>query len=96
MLNYYLYSLVNMFLLSLFIFIFKYKHFLVMLMSMEMMVLSMYLLLFNYFYFFSYEQFFSILYLIISVCESAMGLSLLVLIVRSHYKDMLLLLDSLW
>nr|YP_010693553.1 NADH dehydrogenase subunit 4L [Scolytoplatypus wugongshanensis]WCB99744.1 NADH dehydrogenase subunit 4L [Scolytoplatypus wugongshanensis] len=96
MMNYYLYPLVNLFILSVLIFILKYKHFLIMLMSMELMVLSLYMLFFMYFYYFSYEQFFIILYLVMSVCESAMGLSLLVLIVRSHFKDLLLLLDSLW
>nr|YP_010693566.1 NADH dehydrogenase subunit 4L [Scolytoplatypus skyliuae]WCB99757.1 NADH dehydrogenase subunit 4L [Scolytoplatypus skyliuae] len=96
MMNYYLYPLINLFLLSMLIFILKYKHFLVMLMSMELMVLSLYALFFTYFYFFNHEQFFVILYLVMSVCESAVGLSLLVLIVRSHFSDLLLLLDNLW
>nr|YP_009353590.1 NADH dehydrogenase subunit 4L [Curculio davidi]AQX92154.1 NADH dehydrogenase subunit 4L [Curculio davidi] len=96
LMNYYLYSLVLLFYSSLFIYVSKYKHFLLMLLSLESIVLSLYMLIFIYFVQFIYEYFLLMLFLTMSVCESALGLSLLVLIVRIHGSDMILMFDNLW
>nr|YP_009441600.1 NADH dehydrogenase subunit 4L [Hylastes brunneus]AOY40146.1 NADH dehydrogenase subunit 4L [Hylastes brunneus] len=86
----------GLFLSSLLVFMMKYKHFLLMLISLETMVISLYVLMFFYFNQFYFEQFMSMFYLTLSVCESALGMSLLVLMIRTHGGDMLMLFDSLW
>nr|AML26200.1 NADH dehydrogenase subunit 4L [Scolytinae sp. BMNH 1274292] len=90
------YFLTWVFLSGLFVFIFKYKHFLVMLLSLEIMVLSLYILLFIYLSFSYSDYFVSMFYLSLSVCEGALGLSLLVLMIRTHGSDMIMLFDNLW
>nr|AXS66627.1 NADH dehydrogenase subunit 4L [Curculionoidea sp. 2 KM-2017] len=92
----YFYILVCMFFSSMFIYISKYKHLLLMLLSLESVVLSLYMLLFIYLSWFYGEYFMSMFFLTMSVCEGALGLSLLVLVIRTHNKDMVLLFDNLW
>nr|YP_010398610.1 NADH dehydrogenase subunit 4L [Dendroctonus rufipennis]UQK95008.1 NADH dehydrogenase subunit 4L [Dendroctonus rufipennis] len=96
MMSMYFYSLVLLFLSGVLVFILKYNHFLIMLMSLEFMVLSIYVLLFFYCTQFMFENFISMFYLTFSVCESSLGLSLLVLLIRSYGSDMLMIFDSLW
>nr|ARH54828.1 NADH dehydrogenase subunit 4L [Trigonopterus sp. 6 AH-2016] len=84
------------FMSGLYIYLSKYKHFLVMLLSLEVVVLSLYGTLLMYFSMYMYEYFMLMFFLTMSVCEGVLGLSLLVLIVRSHGSDMLLVFDSLW
>lgn len=93
---YYLYSLIILFYSSLYIYVSKYKHFLLILLSLESIILSLYILIFIYFVQFFYEYFLLILFLTIRVCERALGLSLLVLIVRVHGGDIILIFDNLW
>nr|ARH54815.1 NADH dehydrogenase subunit 4L [Trigonopterus sp. 5 AH-2016] len=92
----YLCVLLTLFMSGLFIYIVKYKHFLVMLLSLELVVLSLYMLTLMYLSFFLYEYFLCMIFLCMSVCESVLGLSLLVMIIRSHGSDMVLIYDSLW
>jgi len=63
------------------------KHLLSILLSLEFIVLSLFLLLFIYLSIISYEGFFSIIFLTFRVCEGALGLSILVSIIRSHGND---------
>nr|YP_010411504.1 NADH dehydrogenase subunit 4L [Pissodes yunnanensis]URP30505.1 NADH dehydrogenase subunit 4L [Pissodes yunnanensis] len=93
---YYSYSLVSLFFSSLYIYVSKYKHLLLMLLSLESVVLSLFLLLFMYSSQFFFEFFISMFFLSMSVCESALGLSLLVLMIRTHGSDMILMFDNLW
>nr|YP_010230557.1 NADH dehydrogenase subunit 4L [Euwallacea fornicatus]QSV10223.1 NADH dehydrogenase subunit 4L [Euwallacea fornicatus]UZT26969.1 NADH dehydrogenase subunit 4L [Euwallacea fornicatus] len=72
------------------------KHFLLMLISLEVMVLSMYMILFFYFIQFNFESFVNMIYLTLSVSEGALGLSILVNLIRTHGMDMVLVFDSLW
>nr|YP_009937355.1 NADH dehydrogenase subunit 4L [Trigonopterus selaruensis]QNT26826.1 NADH dehydrogenase subunit 4L [Trigonopterus selaruensis] len=88
--------LITLFFSGLFVYISKYKHFLLMLLGLEMAVLSLYALMLVYFSFFIYEYFLCMFFLTVSVCESVLGLSLLVLVVRSHGSDMITAFDSLW
>nr|AOY39626.1 NADH dehydrogenase subunit 4L [Scolytinae sp. BMNH 1039896] len=81
---------------GLFIFIVKYNHFLLMLLSLEVVVLGIYTLMFLYFYQGISDYFISMFYLSLSVCEGALGLSLLVLAIRVYGNDMIMLFDNLW
>nr|YP_010163989.1 NADH dehydrogenase subunit 4L [Phloeosinus perlatus]QRK25840.1 NADH dehydrogenase subunit 4L [Phloeosinus perlatus] len=86
----------SMFFSGTLVFIFKFKHFLLVLIGLEAMVLSVFSLLFIYFMQFYGEYFFSMVFLSMSVCESSLGLSLLVSLIRSHGSDFLLVLNNLW
>nr|YP_010852869.1 NADH dehydrogenase subunit 4L [Tomicus yunnanensis]WGL40314.1 NADH dehydrogenase subunit 4L [Tomicus yunnanensis] len=92
----YIYSLIFLFISGVLVYIFKYKHFLLMLISLESMVVSLYVLIFFYCGQFTFEYFISLFYLTLSVCESSLGLSLLVMLIRTYGSDMLLSYDSLW
>nr|AOY39977.1 NADH dehydrogenase subunit 4L [Scolytinae sp. BMNH 1040118] len=81
---------------SLVVYVLNKKHFLLMLLCLEFMVLSIFLSLFFYFYWFDYEFFFVSYFLSVTVCESVLGLSLLVFTIRTHGNDYLVLIDSLW
>nr|AOY39561.1 NADH dehydrogenase subunit 4L [Scolytinae sp. BMNH 1040331] len=87
---------IYLFFISMLVYILKYKHFLIMLLSLESMVLSFYMLLFVYFIQGLSDYFISMLYLSMSVCEGALGLSLLVLLIRMYGNDMILMFDNLW
>nr|AQM40015.1 NADH dehydrogenase subunit 4L [Tettigonia chinensis] len=63
------------------------KHLLSMLLSLEFIVLSLFLLLFMYLNFFDYEMYFTMVFLTFSVCEGALGLSVLVSMIRTHGND---------
>nr|AOY39652.1 NADH dehydrogenase subunit 4L [Scolytinae sp. BMNH 1040052] len=81
---------------GLFVFVIKFSHFLVMLLSMEVVVLGLYMLMFIYFSQGVTDYFISMFYLSMSVCEGALGLSLLVLVIRVYGGDMIMLFDNLW
>nr|AXS64985.1 NADH dehydrogenase subunit 4L [Cucujoidea sp. 4 KM-2017] len=72
------------------------KHLLLMLMSMEFIILILYFSFFLVFYMFLYEYFFSMFFLIMSVCESVLGLSLLIKMIRSYGNDNFNTFNSLW
>nr|AND96612.1 NADH deshydrogenase subunit 4L [Helictopleurus quadripunctatus] len=74
----------------------KRKHLLLMLLSLEMIVLSLFFILFLYLSFFSYQYFFSMVFLTMSVCEGALGLSILVLLIRTHGNDYFNIFNILW
>nr|YP_009383608.1 NADH dehydrogenase subunit 4L [Zelandoperla fenestrata]ARS43780.1 NADH dehydrogenase subunit 4L [Zelandoperla fenestrata] len=65
----------------------KRKHLLLTLLSLEFIVLSLFLFLFIYLNFLNYELFFSMMFLTFSVCEGALGLSILVSMIRTHGND---------
>nr|YP_010276199.1 NADH dehydrogenase subunit 4L [Aphaenogaster japonica]UHY39321.1 NADH dehydrogenase subunit 4L [Aphaenogaster japonica] len=74
-------------LMSLFLLIFMYKYMLILLMLIEMVVVNITLLMFMYYSSFNLE-FYMIYYLIFSVCESVLGMSLLVMIIRYYGNDL--------
>nr|YP_010944518.1 NADH dehydrogenase subunit 4L [Chilocorus rubidus]WMB96369.1 NADH dehydrogenase subunit 4L [Chilocorus rubidus] len=93
--------------MNLFIFVFMFfmgflsfslnrKHMLMMLLSMEFMLLSLFILMYYYFTMYSFESYFSMIFLTMGVCESALGLSLLVSMIRSHGNDYFNLFNILW
>nr|YP_010411426.1 NADH dehydrogenase subunit 4L [Coraebus cloueti]URN73072.1 NADH dehydrogenase subunit 4L [Coraebus cloueti] len=69
------------------VFVSKRKHFLVMLMSLEFVVLALFFLIMISCQSMSYENYFSMIYMTMSVCEGALGLSILVMMVRTHGND---------
>lgn len=74
----------------------KRKHLLLILLSLEFIVLSLFLGLFIYFNFFLYEYYFSLIFITFRVCEGALGLSLLVYLIRTHGRDYFQTFNILW
>nr|QWQ55582.1 NADH dehydrogenase subunit 4L [Conocephalus gladiatus] len=63
------------------------KHLLAMLLSLEFIVLSLFMMLFFFLSYFQFELYFSMVFLTFSVCEGALGLSILVSMIRTHGND---------
>nr|AMH85405.1 NADH dehydrogenase subunit 4L [Hydrotaea sp. ACMJ-2016] len=76
-----------LFIMGLFTFVSNRKHLLSMLLSLEYIVLSLFYLLFIYLNMLNFENFFSMMFLTFSVCEGALGLSILVSMIRTHGND---------
>nr|YP_009531189.1 NADH dehydrogenase subunit 4L [Ornebius fuscicerci]AXY63946.1 NADH dehydrogenase subunit 4L [Ornebius fuscicerci] len=76
-----------MYMSGLLVFMMKRKHLIMTLLSLEYMMLMMYFIL--YFYLFQYEGdlYYLMMFLVFSVCEGVLGLSILVLMIRSHGND---------
>nr|AML25915.1 NADH dehydrogenase subunit 4L [Staphylinidae sp. BMNH 1274216] len=85
-----------MYFTGLLIFSKKRKHFLLMLLSLEFIVLSLYFNLFIYLNYFNYELYFIMIFLTMSVCEGALGLALLVSMIRTHGSDYFQMFNMLW
>nr|YP_009827455.1 NADH dehydrogenase subunit 4L [Paulhutchinsonia pilosicollis]QIV24532.1 NADH dehydrogenase subunit 4L [Paulhutchinsonia pilosicollis] len=92
----YLFSSIFMFFSGLVVFSSKRKHLLLMLLSLEFIVLSLYLNIFIYLSGESYDYFFSMIFLTMSVCEGVLGLSVLVSMIRTCGNDYVLTFSSLW
>nr|YP_009939496.1 NADH dehydrogenase subunit 4L [Chrysomela vigintipunctata]QNV48737.1 NADH dehydrogenase subunit 4L [Chrysomela vigintipunctata] len=92
----YLFTGVMSFICGLIIFSSKRKHFLLMLLSLEFMIVSLFLNLLIYLSIMNYEYFFSMIFLTMSVCEGALGLSILILMIRTHGNDYIMSFSSLW
>nr|YP_009663912.1 NADH dehydrogenase subunit 4L [Hydrotaea aenescens]QCW07945.1 NADH dehydrogenase subunit 4L [Hydrotaea aenescens] len=76
-----------LFIMGVLTFVMNRKHLLSMLLSLEYIVLSLFLLLFIYLNMMNFENFFSMMFLTFSVCEGALGLSILVSMIRTHGND---------
>nr|YP_010737976.1 NADH dehydrogenase subunit 4L [Neopsylla specialis]WEQ92386.1 NADH dehydrogenase subunit 4L [Neopsylla specialis] len=68
-------------------FCFNKKNLLVSLLILEYNVLMLFMLLYFCLTFFYYENYFSMVYIVFSVCESVLGLSILVSMIRTHGND---------
>nr|WIL79844.1 NADH dehydrogenase subunit 4L [Omadius sp.] len=90
------FSFIFIFVMGLLSFSIKRKHLLLMLLSLEFMVLSLFFGLFLIFNNFMYEYYFTLIFLTFSVCEGALGLSLLVSMIRSHGNDYFQTFNILW
>nr|YP_009654897.1 NADH dehydrogenase subunit 4L [Eocanthecona thomsoni]QCI09874.1 NADH dehydrogenase subunit 4L [Eocanthecona thomsoni] len=71
------------------------KHLLLSLLSLEYMVLSIFFSLFLVMFNYGYELYFTLLFLVFTVCEGALGLSILVSLVRNQGNDYLLSMSIL-
>nr|YP_009441652.1 NADH dehydrogenase subunit 4L [Monotoma quadricollis]AOY39171.1 NADH dehydrogenase subunit 4L [Monotoma quadricollis] len=85
-----------MFFMGLLIYCLKRKHLLLMLMSLEFMVIILFLFMNFYFSMVLYEYYFLMLFLIITVCEGVLGLSLLVSMIRNFGNDHIMMFSLLW
>nr|URX53833.1 NADH dehydrogenase subunit 4L [Glyptotermes sp. 13 AB-2022a] len=63
------------------------KHLLATLLSLEFMVLILFVIVYFYLCSFNYELYFVMLFLVFSVCEGSLGLSILVSMVRGFGND---------
>nr|YP_005255133.1 NADH dehydrogenase subunit 4L [Fergusonina taylori]ADY86000.1 NADH dehydrogenase subunit 4L [Fergusonina taylori] len=63
------------------------KHLLSMLLSLEFIVLNLFVFLFYFLSYMNYEFYFTMMFLTFSVCEGALGLSILVSMIRVHGND---------
>nr|YP_009938285.1 NADH dehydrogenase subunit 4L [Lethe baucis]QNU07704.1 NADH dehydrogenase subunit 4L [Lethe baucis] len=76
-----------MFLFGNMIFVSKHKHLLIVLLSLEFIVLSIFFSLMLYLSMVEYNMFMLMVFLVFSVCEGALGLSILVSMIRTHGND---------
>nr|YP_009729791.1 NADH dehydrogenase subunit 4L [Leptalina unicolor]QHW07581.1 NADH dehydrogenase subunit 4L [Leptalina unicolor] len=76
-----------MFLIGNIIFVSKHKHLIIMLLSLEFIVLSIYFLLLLYLSYIEFDMFMLMVFLVFSVCEGALGISILVSMIRTHGND---------
>nr|UFZ13134.1 NADH dehydrogenase subunit 4L [Ctenochauliodes yangi] len=81
------YFYIIMFMSGLWVFISNRKHLLLMLLSLEFMVISLFMFLIIFLLMFNYEAYFSMVFLTFSVCEGALGLGILVSMIRTHGND---------
>nr|URX54431.1 NADH dehydrogenase subunit 4L [Glyptotermes sp. 16 AB-2022a] len=63
------------------------KHLLITLLSLEFLVLSLFVTIYFYLCLFNYELYFIMFFLVFSVCEGALGLSILVSMIRGFGND---------
>nr|YP_009710468.1 NADH dehydrogenase subunit 4L [Pontia daplidice]QFZ96423.1 NADH dehydrogenase subunit 4L [Pontia daplidice] len=78
------------------IFVSKHKHLLIVLLSLEFIVLSIYFLMTYYFLMMSYDMYMLMVFLVFSVCEGALGLSILVSMIRTFGNDYFQSYNLLW
>nr|YP_010694723.1 NADH dehydrogenase subunit 4L [Evergestis extimalis]WCF59609.1 NADH dehydrogenase subunit 4L [Evergestis extimalis] len=79
--------MIIMFILGNMIFVSKHKHLLIVLLSLEFIVLSIFLFMLMLFSFIMYDMYMLMVFLVFSVCEGALGLSILVSMIRTHGND---------
>lgn len=75
------------FILGNIIFVSKYKHLLIVLLRLEFIVLRIFFFILLLFRIIEYDIYILIVFLVFSVCEGALGLSILVSIIRTHGND---------
>nr|YP_005089109.1 ND4L gene product [Liriomyza huidobrensis]AEO51719.1 NADH dehydrogenase subunit 4L [Liriomyza huidobrensis]AFL93369.1 NADH dehydrogenase subunit 4L [Liriomyza huidobrensis] len=68
-------------------FVLNRKHLLSMLLILEYIVICLFFMVCIFLLYMNYEIYFSMLFLSFSVCEGALGLSILVSLVRTHGND---------
>lgn len=78
---------VFIFIMGIISFVLSRKHLLSILLSLEYIVLSLFIILISWLILLGYQEFFRIIFLIFSVCEGALGLSILVSLIRTHGND---------
>nr|AXS65687.1 NADH dehydrogenase subunit 4L [Staphylinoidea sp. 11 KM-2017] len=72
------------------------KHFLLMLLSLEFIVIILYLGMMVFLSLNNLNLYLSLIYMIMSVCEGVLGLSILVSMIRSHGNDYFQSFNILW
>nr|AZL93331.1 NADH dehydrogenase subunit 4L [Megalodontes quinquecinctus] len=82
-----IYSTLLGILLSLFSFLNLEFHLLTLLLGLEFLMLNIYMYMYMNFIFFDYQMYFIMIFLTMMVCESVLGLSILVSIIRVVGSD---------
>nr|AFQ62356.1 NADH dehydrogenase subunit 4L [Peltodytes quadratus] len=95
MLNFMTIIFLIMFIMGLLSFSLNRKHLLLMLLSLEFIILSLYMLLYMYLLMYMYEYYFSMMFLVFCVCESVLGLSVLISLIRVQGNDYFLSMNML-
>lgn len=76
------------FILRNFIFTLNRKHLLIILLRLELIMLNVFLLVYNYIMFIR-RVYFLIIFIVLSVCEGVLGLSVLVYLIRIYGNDLI-------
>nr|YP_009743897.1 NADH dehydrogenase subunit 4L [Leucophlebia lineata]QIE12669.1 NADH dehydrogenase subunit 4L [Leucophlebia lineata] len=76
-----------MFFIGNLIFISKNKHLLIVLLSLEFIVLGIFFFMLVYLMMINYDMYMLMVFLVFSVCEGSLGLSILVSMIRTHGND---------
>nr|AII02373.1 NADH dehydrogenase subunit 4L [Phyllonorycter froelichiella] len=76
-----------MFYIGNFIFISQRKHLLIVLLSLEFIILSIFFFFLIILSLFDYNMYMLMVFLVFSVCEGALGLSILVSMIRTYGND---------
>nr|AOY36225.1 NADH dehydrogenase subunit 4L [Pycnarmon pantherata] len=79
--------IIIMFIVGNMIFVSKHKHLLIVLLSLEFIVLSIFFFMVLMFSYIEYDMYMLMVFLVFSVCEGALGLSILVSMIRTHGND---------
>nr|YP_010737137.1 NADH dehydrogenase subunit 4L [Botyodes diniasalis]WEP25234.1 NADH dehydrogenase subunit 4L [Botyodes diniasalis] len=79
--------IIIMFIMGNMIFVSKHKHLLIVLLSLEFIVLSIFFFMVLMFSYIEYDLYMLMVFLVFSVCEGALGLSILVSMIRTHGND---------
>nr|YP_009239739.1 NADH dehydrogenase subunit 4L [Chilo sacchariphagus]AMM06340.1 NADH dehydrogenase subunit 4L [Chilo sacchariphagus] len=85
-----------MFLVGNMIFVSKHKHLLLVLLSLEFMVLGIFFQMLIMLSFINLDLYFLMVFLVFSVCEGALGLSIMVSMIRTHGNDYFQSFSMLW
>nr|AGO28139.1 NADH dehydrogenase subunit 4L [Sphedanolestes impressicollis] len=78
-----------MFLSGMYVFCSMRKHLLLTLLSLEFLALSLYLFIFVFLCYYGLSYYFILIFLTFVVCEGALGLGILVCLIRSQGSDMI-------
>nr|YP_009050436.1 NADH dehydrogenase subunit 4L [Potanthus flavus]AIC37431.1 NADH dehydrogenase subunit 4L [Potanthus flavus] len=76
-----------MFIIGNLIFVSKRKHLLIMLLSLEFIILSIYMMMMIYLSLIEFDMYMLMVFLVFSVCEGALGISILVSMIRTYGND---------
>nr|UPL65710.1 NADH dehydrogenase subunit 4L [Dalader distanti] len=87
--NMFVFVVVFMFLSGMIVFASTHKHLLLTLFSLEYLVLVLFLFMVSFLLMFGFEFYFVLIFMVFTVCEGALGLSILVNMIRSHGNDLL-------
>nr|UPL66033.1 NADH dehydrogenase subunit 4L [Calacanthia angulosa] len=87
MMTLYSYLLIFMLISGLYVFCSTHKHLLLTLLSIEFLVLLLFMSFFYFFMSYTFELYFILIFLTFAVCEGALGLSILVSLIRCHGND---------
>nr|AFC77905.1 NADH dehydrogenase subunit 4L [Cnaphalocrocis medinalis] len=79
--------IIFMFIIGNMIFVSKHKHLLIVLLSLEFIVLSIFFFMIFMFSYIEYDMYMLMVFLVFSVCEGALGLSILISMIRTHGND---------